>query len=59
MSVTEEGAEFDLGPSPTTCPCVEAVEVVWTRFVFEEVLIPVVGSAGLLGNLATILILNR
>ena len=51
LSVTE---------SMTNCSCPEVSQVeVWAKFILEEVSIPVVGSVGLLGNLAAIVVLSH
>ena len=39
--------------------CFSSEATYWTRFILEEVSVPVVGSAGLVGNLAAIVVLSQ
>ena len=45
--------------SNCSCPVAESELEVWAKFILEEVSIPVVGSVGLLGNLAAIVVLSH
>ena len=41
------------------CTCTESVEDYWAKFILEEVAIPLVGTLGLVGNIAATMILKR
>ena len=43
----------------TDCSCPTVQVVVWAKYILEEVSIPVVGTVGLLGNLAAIIVLSH
>ena len=45
--------------SSANCSCPVSELEVWAKFILEEVSIPVVGSVGLLGNLAAIVVLSH
>ena len=47
------------GPSADNCSCPLSPEDVWAKFILEEISIPVVGSVGLVGNLAAIVVLSH
>jgi hypothetical protein len=40
------------------CSCAESVEDYWAQFVFEDVLIPLVGTVGIIGNIAATIVLR-
>ena len=46
-------------PSNCSCPVSQSDTEIWAKFVMEEVSIPLVGSVGLLGNLAAIVVLSQ
>ena len=50
--------EEDINQTDCSCPNPTELEV-WARFILEEVSIPVVGSVGLVGNLAAIVVLSH
>ena len=45
--------------STWNCSCPLSEEDVWAKFILEEISIPVVGTVGLLGNLAAIVVLSH
>ena len=45
--------------SPGNCSCSVSEVELWAKFLLEEVSIPVVGSVGLVGNLAAIVVLSH
>ena len=53
----ENNSEFSAENS--NCSCEDSEEDYWAKLVFEEVLIPCVGSLGLVGNIAAIFVLKR
>ena len=50
--------EGQLNTTDCYCPAVSQVEI-WANYLLEEVSIPLVGSVGLLGNLAAIVVLSH
>ena len=51
---------FDGNTSDTyNCSCTESVVDYWAKYVLEEVSIPLVGSIGLVGNIAAAIVLKR
>ena len=46
-------------PSNCSCPVSQSDTEVWAKFIMEEVSIPLVGSVGLLGILAAIVVLSH
>ena len=50
--------EGRLNLTDCSCPPVYQVED-WAKYILEEVSIPAVGTVGLLGNLAAIIVLSR
>ena len=55
----EKGYSKEMNTSKEQCVTWCATDVEWAEILLEKVLVPTVGGLGLLGNIVTIIVLNR